>query len=827
MLPYIKTLKVLFILLCAVLAQQTAYCQDFGISLNSLGESEQDTLCVGDSLKLQLSLTYNGTSLNPGSGTLNYYVGTISEDTEPFYMGSISWDDQVIPEGGGQIAEQLVCIQVTNEWSSFGINEITVEFEANEEDENSDNDFSNLSLVVDCEYVDFESELDSLAPSQDTLCVGDMLHLNGRVRYNGTEPVTIDTLCLNYGIGDTVSVYKDTLFNRTFQPDEVVEFSRSINVLNPLFTTGSSNLIVIWPTINRTFIDTISEGDYSIDSTLVACQYVDFESALDPLAPDQDTLCVGDMLHLNAKVRYNGNEPITVDTLCLNYGIGDTVAVYKDTLFNRTFQPDEVVEFSRSINVLNPLFTTGSSNLIVIWPTINRTFIDTISEGDYSIDSTLVACQYVDFESALDPLAPDQDTLCVGDMLHLNAKVRYNGNEPITVDTLCLNYGIGDTVAVYKDTLFNRTFQPDEVVEFSRSINVLNPLFTTGSSNLIVIWPTTTRMFIDTTPENDFSIDSTLVVECYGDGVDFGLLWSDLSIHGDTMCNVVDTLSISFGAYYTGAEPNTTDTLIINYYIGNPVVDLPPAISQDTIIIENSMNVADTLYFNEEFVILDPLFTPHAINTIIVWLDSTTSDSNPDNNIISDSISIGCVPFLPLDLVSFKGNYTDEKVILTWQVNSWTEGSYFSVERAKDGINFESIGRLEAIADGQLNTYQYTDNNPYLTAGYYRLKIVDIDGVVKYSSTLVLKKEYRNSLQIESVYLNQNEQLNIIYTSPDHAPLIETIYDITGRLVHRKELSNVKVGSNEMQVDVKHLNSGVYILSLQNNQTIISTKFRR
>ena len=585
MLPYIKTLKVLFILLCAVLAQQTAYCQDFGISLNSLGESEQDTLCVGDSLKLQLSLTYNGTSLNPGSGTLNYYVGTISEDTEPFYMGSISWDDQVIPEGGGQIAEQLVCIQVTNEWSSFGINEITVEFEANEEDENSDNDFSNLSLVVDCEYVDFESELDSLAPSQDTLCVGDMLHLNGRVRYNGTEPVTIDTLCLNYGIGDTVSVYKDTLFNRTFQPDEVVEFSRSINVLNPLFTTGSSNLIVIWPT--------------------------------------------------------------------------------------------------------------------------------------------------------------------------------------------------------------------------------------------------TTRMFLDTTPENDFSIDSTLVVECYGDGVDFGLLWSDLSIHGDTMCNVVDTLSISFGAYYTGAEPNTTDTLIINYYIGNPVVDLPPAISQDTIVIENSMNVADTLYFNEEFVILDPLFTPHAINTIIVWLDSTTSDSNPDNNIISDSISIGCVPFLPLDLVSFKGNYTDEKVILTWQVNSWTEGSYFSVERAKDGINFESIGRLEAIADGQLNTYQYTDNNPYLTAGYYRLKIVDIDGVVKYSPTLVLKKEYRNSLQIESVYLNQNEQLNIIYTSPDHAPLIETIYDITGRLVHRKELSNVKVGSNEMQVDVKHLNSGVYILSLQNNQTIISTKFRR
>ncbi len=690
-----------------ILAKPMIYAQDFEVSLSSLAE-QSDTVCIGDTLKFQINVGYNGTTLDLSSATLKYYTGEVSEITEPFYTHDIFWDTPITLEEGSIVLDDTTCLEIIDNFQ-LGENTITVQFLSDLEGIDSENDTSTIDVTVNCIYADFEGVLDSLAPEQDTLfCDTDSLYLNAGVRYNGAETITVDTLYLNYGINQDSIVHQEIFYNETFEPGQVMFRSHNISTFNPVFNAGAHNLVLIWPTANKMFLDTTPENDFTIDSTFLGCQYVDFEGILEPLAPDQDTL--------------------------------------------------------------------------------------------------LLYC----------------------DSLYLNAGVRYNGTETITVDTLYLNYGINnDSQIVHQDTLYDETFEPGDTMFRSYNMATLNPPFTLGH-NLVLIWPTVSRMFLDTTPENDFAIDSTyLLGGCYES--DLGIRWEEIFLDRDTICDKPDTLYLDFSIYYSGAETRLLDTLILNYYIGDPVGGgtLPMPVYQDTIIYGDMLQLGDTLEFSEIIEVVDPLFTPDSENSILVWLE-TPIDQNPNNNVLSESVSVGCAPKLPLDLLSFIGSYVNDKVWLQWKVDSWIEGDHFEIQRSENGLNFDIIGRVDALANGQLNTYQFEDSSPYFLSGYYRLKMIDIKGVVKYSPVLILKKDDRSALDIESVYIDRHYKLNVIYASPDdYTPYALSIYDVTGRLIYQEAITETQFGFNNKQIDLRGLISGIYILSIQSDNAIISTKFKR
>jgi len=727
MFPNMKMLKVLFILICVFFAKQATYAQDFQVLLSSFAP-QQDTTCIGDSLELNIEIRYSGTNtLNASSGILDYFINNDTTEEPMFFQEKqVTWGEiNEVPESGLVLSQSVDTIIINHPlFQKNSDNIISVRFTADIEEENLNNNSASDTTFVNCELVDFETELEPFEPEQDTLCVGENLTINGGIRYNGSEAITVDTLYLNYYVGqegadgntdDLTPVQIDTLLNRTFEPNEFVPRSLNYSISDAALPTGSTGFVLIWPTTTRSYLDTSPENDVSIDSTEIACQLVDFETELEPFEPEQDTLCVGENLTINGGIRYNGSEAITVDTLYLNYYVGqegadgntdDLTPVQIDTLLNRTFEPNEFVPRSLNYSISDAALPTGSTGFVLIWPTTTRSYLDTSPENDVSIDSTEIACQLVDFETELEPFEPEQDTLCVGENLTINGGIRYNGSEAITVDTLYLNYYVGqegadgntdDLTPVQIDTLLNRTFEPNEFVPRSLNYSISDVALPAGSTGFVLIWPTTTRSYLDTSPENDVSIDS---------------------------------------------------------------------------------------------------------------------------------LSIECVPNLPLNLLSFTGSYADKQVELEWKVSLWDEGNYFDIERSNDGLNFELINKINAIANEQANTYKYRDDNPYFITTYYRLKMVDISGEIKYSPILAVKKDYQNTLSIDNIYIDDN-QLKLTYSSTDNAQLIALLYDSMGRLIHSEVITNTQIGFNEHRFYIKGLSTGIYVFSLQSESETISRIFRR
>lgn len=80
---------------------------------------------------------------------------------------------------------------------------------------------------------------------------------------------------------------------------------------------------------------------------------------------------------------------------------------------------------------------------------------------------------------------------------------------------------------------------------------------------------------------------------------------------------------------------------------------------------------------------------------------------------------------LPVVLTSFNAQPASKNsVLLDWVVTDEINLDSYIVERSRDGIDFDEIGRIKA---DNLSAYQMTDKNPTNGANYYRLKMMDID----------------------------------------------------------------------------------------------------
>lgn len=96
------------------------------------------------------------------------------------------------------------------------------------------------------------------------------------------------------------------------------------------------------------------------------------------------------------------------------------------------------------------------------------------------------------------------------------------------------------------------------------------------------------------------------------------------------------------------------------------------------------------------------------------------------------SPSTGCTPVtLPVELVDLDAKVHKDEVLIEWTTLSEISNDYFTVERSRDGINFEIIGELDgAGTNTSAQQYSWTDESPLIGNSYYRLSQTDFDGTV-------------------------------------------------------------------------------------------------
>ena len=100
---------------------------------------------------------------------------------------------------------------------------------------------------------------------------------------------------------------------------------------------------------------------------------------------------------------------------------------------------------------------------------------------------------------------------------------------------------------------------------------------------------------------------------------------------------------------------------------------------------------------------------------------------------------------LPLKLISFKGNKnSDGNIHLYWSTANEMNTKTFVIEQSSNSREFAAIGNVKANGYGN-NNYSFDVTNPVKVDLFFRLKMIDIDGVFSYSPIVLIKDKISNA----------------------------------------------------------------------------------
>jgi hypothetical protein len=179
---------------------------------------------------------------------------------------------------------------------------------------------------------------------------------------------------------------------------------------------------------------------------------------------------------------------------------------------------------------------------------------------------------------------------------------------------------------------------------------------------------------------------------------------------------------------------------------------------------------------------------------------------------------------LPVTLVSFTANNDDnERVIINWTSAQEIGNSYYTIERSKDGVSFESIGARDGAGDSNaLLSYQFIDTNPLNGQSFYRLKQTDFDGSFEFSEmkrVFLERPEESASYKVYPNPVNNGEQLFIERpnTAQISNPFAYQIISLEGDVVSRGTSDG---SQSKVEVDTSSLAKGVYLLRIITNEGV-------
>ena len=172
---------------------------------------------------------------------------------------------------------------------------------------------------------------------------------------------------------------------------------------------------------------------------------------------------------------------------------------------------------------------------------------------------------------------------------------------------------------------------------------------------------------------------------------------------------------------------------------------------------------------------------------------------------------------LPVHILSFKGQAEAAANKLEW-LASCTNAVDFTIERSKDGNNFQQVGLVWAQQQDCDHPFIFRDQNPPAKA-WYRLKMVEYNGPAKYSNAILINREGQE-ISGAGIFPNpvQGTQANLQINSTKKMDLSFTISDAMGRIVMQRRVQ-VNAGVNSFQLDLKNFPAGVYQLVYNNEST--------
>jgi len=238
-------------------------------------------------------------------------------------------------------------------------------------------------------------------------------------------------------------------------------------------------------------------------------------------------------------------------------------------------------------------------------------------------------------------------------------------------------------------------------------------------------------------------------------------------------------------------SPSSVPTIKIMYGIaGNGVLPVQVAIGTGNVLsfTDNVLAVGSTGYYYADITI-----NGNRTITAPIWYRKDAA--------------------VPVTLLSFNASLTSNRTVnLHWKTTNEINNKMFVVEKSSNGVSFLAMDSINA-KNGTTNSYGLTDAQPYDGVNYYRLKQLDKNGSLKYS-TIVSVNLKGTGINAFSVYPNPVKDiltLNVNSTIATKAAVIVT--DISGRMISNGKIDLVK-GNQSSIINITSLKAGNYQITL-------------
>ncbi len=169
---------------------------------------------------------------------------------------------------------------------------------------------------------------------------------------------------------------------------------------------------------------------------------------------------------------------------------------------------------------------------------------------------------------------------------------------------------------------------------------------------------------------------------------------------------------------------------------------------------------------------------------------------------------------LPLEFLSFTAERTpNQKVFLEWTTVNEENTAYFEIERSQNGKEFVPLGRVQARnMPKETLFYNFIDRSPFLSESYYRIRQLDKDENVTYSTIQSIDKINKLLYKVfpnptpDFVYIN--------YQINRDTEIQAQIFDQAGKKVFQSVPKLEVAGENLLELDLRPLPVGAYSVRL-------------
>ena len=206
-----------------------------------------------------------------------------------------------------------------------------------------------------------------------------------------------------------------------------------------------------------------------------------------------------------------------------------------------------------------------------------------------------------------------------------------------------------------------------------------------------------------------------------------------------------------------------------------------------------------------------------------VYLEVNPDKGQPEqysfNNFMYKRVYIQGAQTLPVNLLSFTAELQQNNVLTNWSVANEKNIKNYQVEHSTSGDQFATIGTLNAKATGVNNNYQFLHQDVATGKNYYRLKMTDADGMVKYSATRLITLSRTTEV---TLYPNPVKSiLNVKIRRPDGRSSTVKLLNSFGQ-----QLKQMKA-SGSTQIDMSAYPAGLYLVQVNDGAEAITYKIQK